>query len=147
MRGGVLYEFKRNRALHASVSGHHFNRAAEVQQDLGLFFVLPENKEPAENYGEQAFRAGCAVAPRHAGTQAGLKRLRKNSAPGGKAKPQGLRENYTLQNGVPKGRLRIRQDGPGFPVQFGGAKEPRVAFRKESHIRWLPRIANSPFQK
>ena len=36
---------------------------------------------------------------------------------------------------VPKGRLKIAQDGPGFPVQVGGTKEPRAAFREESRIR------------
>jgi hypothetical protein len=38
----------------------------------------------------------------------------------------------------PLGRLKIAQDVPGFPVQFGGTKEPRAAFRKESRIRRPP---------
>ena len=36
---------------------------------------------------------------------------------------------------VERGRLRMPQDGPGFPVQFDAAKEPRAAFREESRIR------------
>jgi hypothetical protein len=46
-----------------------------------------------------------------------------------------MRENLPFQNSVPKGRLRVAQDGPGFPVQFGETKEARAAFREESRIR------------
>jgi len=38
---------------------------------------------------------------------------------------------------VPKGRLKVAQDGPGFPVGFGGSSEPHAAFCKESRTRRL----------
>ena len=46
-----------------------------------------------------------------------------------------LRENLPFQNSVPKGRLRVAQDGPGFPVKFAGTKKSRAAFGEESRIR------------
>jgi hypothetical protein len=36
---------------------------------------------------------------------------------------------------VPKGRLKVAQDEPGFPVGVGGKDEPHAAFRKESRTR------------
>jgi NADH-quinone oxidoreductase subunit E len=40
----------------------------------------------------------------------------------------------------PGGTAEITQDEPGFPVRFGGTKEPCAAFREESRIR-------GPFQR